>query len=179
MDHNNSAIIYVDFEINRRDLFRVNLDMAKWRLIVGFLVAAIPIAGISYFFIVIDAGDILLELSPLLIVTPLVAIGAQILRLHAVCRKFMATLPDSQRRIQYLFKSDMDGYDQTYGGSFTHVAWTDVFKAIEKPRYFAIYLNGLQAKIVPKRGFHVPSDIPMLRSILCAKLGAKAKVFSQ
>lgn len=31
MNINDITTIHVDFEINRRDFFRVNLDLAKWR----------------------------------------------------------------------------------------------------------------------------------------------------
>jgi hypothetical protein len=179
MNPRDVTTIYVDYEINRRDLFRMNLDLAKWRLFVGVLIAAIPIAGLSYFFLLIDEGEILLELSPLLIGAPLLAVGGQVLRLHAGCRKFVSQLPESHRRSQYLFQTEMDGFDRTCGESFAHVSWNDVLKAIEKPAYFVIQLNTIEARLVPKQGFHVPADIPMLRSILRAKLGARAKLFNE
>lgn len=179
MNLNDTTTIHVDFEINRRDLFRVNLDLAKWRLIAGLLVAAIPIVVLSYLFMLIDEGKLLLQLSPLFIGAPLVAIGGQVLRLHAACRKFVSRLPDSKRRFQYLFQAETDGYDLTNGESFSHVAWNDVLKAIEKPAYFVLYLNSLEASIVTKGGFHLPADIPMLRTLLRAKLGVRAKLSSQ
>lgn len=179
MNPNNATTIHVDFEVNRRDLFRVNLDLAKWRIMIGLVVAAIPIVGLSYFFILIDEGKILLQLSPLFIGMPLVAVGGQVLRLHAACRKFVSGLPDSQRRIHYLFQAETDGYDLTYGDSFSHVAWSDVLRVVEKPDYFVLYLNRFEATLVPKQGFHLPVDIPVLRNILSAKLGARAKLFSQ
>jgi len=165
--------IQVDFEVNRRDLFRANLDLAKWRLLLGLAVAAVPIVGLSYFFILIDEKTILLQLSPLFIGLPLASVGGQILRLHAFCRKFVAGLPDSQRRVQYLFQAEADGYDLTYGHSSSHVAWQDVLKAAEKPDYFVVWLNRYEAGIIPKRGFHRPAEIPEFRSILSAKLGPK------
>ena len=179
MNSNDNKSVYVDFEITRSDLFRVNLDLVKWRLIAGLLVAAIPIAGLSYFFLLIDEGKMLLQLSPLIIGAPLVAVGAQILRLRAACNKFVSTLPDSQRRAEYLFQAEMDGYDLSYGESFSHVAWNDVLKAIERPAYFVLYLNSFETRIVPKRGFHVPDDVQVLRSILWAKLGTRARILSQ
>lgn len=179
MNLNETTTIHVDFEINRRDLFRVNLDLAKWRLFAGLLLAAIPIVGLTYFFILIGEGKILLQLSPLFIGAPLLGVGGQVLRLHAACRKFVSQLPDSQRRFQYLFQAETDGFDRTYGESFDHVAWNDVLKAIEKPAYFVLYLNRFEARIVPKGGFHVPGDIPVLRSILHARLGARANLFRQ
>jgi hypothetical protein len=179
MNANDIPSIHVDFEIYHRDLFRVNLDQAKWRLILGLIVAAIPIVGLSYLFILIDERQMLFQLSPLVIATPLVAIGAQVLRLHVACRRFVSGLPESQRRFQYLFLAEGDGYDRTYGESFSHVAWKDVLKAIEKPGYFVFYLNRFEARIIPKRGFHLLADIPALRSILFAKLGTRAKLLSQ
>lgn len=179
MNVNDISTVHLDFEINRRDLFRVNLDLAKWRIVIGLFVAAIPIVGLSYLFILIDEKQTLLQLSPLFIAMPLVAVGGQVLRLHAGCSRFVSGLTESQRRFQYLFQAEGDGYDLTYGESFSHVAWKDVLKAIEKPGYFVLYLNRSEARLVPKSGFHLPADIPLLRSILCAKLGARAKLLSQ
>lgn len=170
--------IRVDCEVNPRDLFRANLDLAKWRLLLGFAIAAIPIVSLSYFFILIDEKKILLQLSPLFIGLPLASVGGQVLRLHAVCRKFVAALPDSQRRVQYQFQAETDGYDVIYGHSFSHVAWSDVLKAEEKPNYFVIYLNRFDAGFVPKKGFQKADDIPLLRSILATRLGLKAKLFT-
>ena len=178
MNPQDITTIHVDYEINR-DLFRVNLDLAKWRLITGLLVAAIPIAGLSYLFILIDEGNMLLQLSPLFIGAPLMALGGQVLRLHSACRKFVSALPASQRRFQYLFQAEGNGYDLTYGESFSHIAWKDVLKAIEKPAYFVFYLNRFEARIVPKAGFHLPAEIPALRNILSARLGTRAKLLSR
>jgi len=179
MNSNDVTAIHVDFEIDRRDLFRANLDLAKWRLIAMFFVMTILIVATSYLFLLINEGTILLQLSPLIIGAPLVAVGGHVLRLHSICRKFVSGLPDSQRRCHYLFQAETDGYDLTYGESFSHIAWKDVLKAIERPAYFVFYLNSLHARIVPKHGFHLREDIPMLRSILRAKLGAKARMLSQ
>jgi len=179
MNSNDVTAIHVDFEINRRDLFRASLDLAKWRLIASFFVITILVVPLSYLFLFINEGKILLQLSPLIIGVPLVTVGGQVLRLHAICRKFVSGLPDSQRRCHYLFQAETDGYDLTYGESFSHIAWKDVLKVIEQPAYFVFYSNSLQARIVPKHGFHLREDIPMLRSILRAKLGAKARILSQ
>ncbi|HWN10850.1 MAG TPA: YcxB family protein [Pyrinomonadaceae bacterium] len=177
MSANDTTSIQVDFEVNRRDLFRMNLDLAKWRILLGLAVAAIPIVGLSYFFVLIDEKKILLQLSPLFIGLPLASVGGQILRLHAICRKFVRGLPESQRRVQYRFQSETDGYDVTYGNSFSHVAWQDILKVEEKPAYFVLYLNRIEAGFVPKQGFHQSADIPVFRRILSAKLGLKAKLF--
>jgi len=179
MNPNHTTTVYVDFEINRRVMFRVNVELAKWRILIGLLVAAVPIVGLSYFFILIDEGKIFLQLSPLFVAMPLAAVGGQVLRLHAACRKYVSSLPESQRRVQYLFQAETDGYDLTYGESFTHVAWKDVLKAVEKPGYFVIYLSRFEIRFVPKGGFHLPADIPVLRSILWAKLGTRARLLNQ
>src|SRR6185295_16064095 len=178
MQTNAATTIHVDYEINRRDLFRVNLDLDKWRLLIGLIVSALPVIAGAYFFMLIDEKEILLQLSPLLAGLPFVAMGGQVLRLHAACRKFVSALPESQRRIQYLFQLETDGFDLTHGESFSHVAWNDVSKAIEKPAYFVLYRNRFQATIVPKEGFHSRAEVPTLRSVLRAKLGQKAELLS-
>ncbi len=45
MSSKNDTAIQVDFEVNRRDVFRTNLDLAKWRLLLGLAVAAISDRG--------------------------------------------------------------------------------------------------------------------------------------
>lgn len=171
--------VQVDFEIDRRDLFKANLDLAKWRILIGIVVAVILAVGLTYFFILIDEKKILLQLSPLFIGVPVVAVGGQVLRLHASCRKFVAGLPVSQRRFRYMFQAEADGYDLNCGESSSHVAWQDVLKVIEKPSYFLIYPNRFEARLLPMRGFHQPSDIPILRDILLSKLGPRAKLHVQ
>ena len=168
--------VHVDFEINCRDCFRVNLALAKWRIIIGLAVACVPIVVLGYFFLLIDEAKLFLQLSPLFVALPLFAVVGQILRLHAACRKYISGLPPSQRQFHYLFQTESDGYDVTCSGSFGHVAWGDVLKAIEKPAYFLLYLNRYDTSLVLKSGFHVASDINVLRSILCAQLGARARV---
>ena len=179
MNSNDVTAIHVDFEINRSDLFRANLDLSKWRLIAAFFVMTILIVATSYLFLLINEGIILLQLAPLIIAAPLVAVGGQVLRLNAICRKFVSELNESQRRCHYLFQAETDGYDLTFGESFSHIAWKDVLKVIERPACFVFYLNNFHIRIVPKHGFHLREDIPMLRSILRAKLGAKAKVLNR
>jgi YcxB-like protein len=121
----------------------------------------------------------LLQLSPLLIAAPLAAVGGQVLRLHSACRKFVSALPESQRRIQYSFHLETDGFDVACGESFGHVAWNDVSKAIEKPDYFVLHQNKFQAKVVPKEGFLLHADVATLRGVLRAKLGERARLLSQ
>ena len=173
-----ATAIQVDFEVNRRELFRMNLDLAKWRLLLGLGIALVPIVGLSYFLILIDRKELLLQLSPLFLGLPLASVGGQVLRLHAICRKFVRGLPESQRRVQYSFQSETDGYDVTYGHSFSHVAWQDILKVQEKPAYFVLYLNRIEAGFLPKQGFQQPAEIPVFRRILSDKLGVKAKLLS-
>ncbi|HEY0431207.1 MAG TPA: YcxB family protein [Pyrinomonadaceae bacterium] len=179
MQTNSATTIHVDYEINRRDLFRVNLDLDKWRLVIGLVVSAIPVVAGAYFFMLIDEKKMLLQLSPLLAGAPFVAVGGQVLRLHALCRKFVSSLPESQRRVQYFFQPETDGFDVTQGESFGHVAWTDVSKAIEKPAYFVLYRNRFDATIIPKDGFHSRAEVPTLRDVLRAKLGQRAELLNQ
>ena len=173
-----SGTVHVIFNVTHRDLFRMNFDLSKWRVLLGFVLALLPIVGLGYFFLLIDEKKILLQLSPLFLGLPLAVVGGQVLRLHASCRKLVAGLPDSQRRIEYFFRSDTDGYDLTYGHSSGHVAWQDVLRAQEMPAYFVIYLNRIEAGFVPKHGFQHPADIPVFRSILAAKLGVKANLLN-
>lgn len=179
MTSNDLSTIRIEFEVKHHEIFRMNLDLAKWRILLGLALAAVPIVSLTYFFVLIGETKILLQLSPLFIGLPLVAVGGQVLRLHAQCRKFVAGLPDAQRRVEYIFPPEGDGYDRKFGHSFSYVAWQDLLRVNEKPGHFVFYLNRFEAGFVPKHAFHRSSDIPILRSILAAKLGVRARLFSQ
>jgi hypothetical protein len=170
-----NKFIHVDFSIQTRDLFRANLGLAKIRLIVGLGFSLCLITGLVIFFLMIDEQLILLETSPLFVALPLVALGGQVLRLHALCRKYVSRLTESQRRMQYMFSADDDGYDVASGESFSHLSWDDVLKIIEKPTSFLIFLSPYDCQIIPKRGFHRAADIEVLRAIVRSSIGVKAK----
>ena len=141
---------------------------------LGVAFSVCLISGLMLLFLIIDEKAILMETSPLFIGLPLVAVGGQILRLHAACRKYVAGLTESQRRMQYAFYEHGDGYDVTSGESFSHVSWKDVLRLVERPRSLQIHLSKYDIRIIPKRGFHQGQDIGVLRSLLLASLGTKA-----
>ncbi len=169
-------MIHVDFSITQRDLFRVNLEMAKVRLSLGCALALLIMGGLTWFFWFIDELQFIFQLSALFIGVPLMGVVGQVLRLHAYCGKFFKSLPESQRRAQYLFQENSDGYDLTWGGSFSHILWQDLLKVVEKRDYFLIYINTFEARILLKKGFHQQSDIPLFRQIVGSRLGTKARL---
>jgi hypothetical protein len=171
-----NTIVHIDFSIETRDLFRANLSLAKVRLIFGVGFSICLILGLVILFIAIDEKAILLETSPLFVALPLVAVSGQILRLHAVCRKYVASLTETGRRTQYMFYDYGDGYDVASGESFSHISWNDVLRIVEKPNSLQIYLSKYDIRIIPKRGFHQTADIDILRSMLLSSIGARAKL---
>jgi hypothetical protein len=171
-------MIHVDFEITRHDLFTVNLNLVKWRLAVGVFIAIALILGLLYFFWLIGETPMFLQLSALFIGFPLLAVGGQLLRLRAECRRLINSMPEQQRRIQIEFQSGIDGFDVHSGASFSHIAWQDVTQVKELTDYFLIELNRYRQQIVPKRGFHQPSDIAVFRGLASTQLGAKTKLRS-
>ena len=167
--------VLVSFEIDRRDLFRANMDLSRWRFLAGIFAVLALVSSLGYFFFLIGEQNILLQTSPLFIGIPLLAVGGQVLRLHASARKFVASLSRSQRQIDYMFQANSDGYELTAGASFSHIAWKDVMKVVEKPLYFLIYRSRFEVGIVPKRGFR-SADIPLFREIVRSRLGRQAKL---
>lgn len=68
--------------------------------------------------------------------------------------------------------------DLTCGDSFSHIAWTDVSRVVERSLFFfLIYFNRYDAYIIPKRGFHQDSDTKPFKSIVRSKLGNKAMLY--
>ncbi len=175
MTHQEHSSVVVNVEIDHRDLFRAHLGLAKWRFLLGIVVIAVLSFAVIYFFLLIGEREILLQMSPLLIGVPLVALSGQILRMHATARKYVAALPEDQRQAQLRFDSSSDGYDVTCGSSSSHVAWKDISGISEKPSYFLIHQNRYEAGILPKRAFRA-ADIPAFRNIVQSRLGVRAQV---
>jgi len=168
------APVYIDFSLERGDLFRANLHMIENHLLMGIVILSLYSAGVVYMFVFLDELGMLVRLSPLFIGFPIMAVAGQVLRVHATCRKYFQSLPESQRRVSFMFTSNADGYDRQNGASFSHIAWSDVLKVVEQSVFFLIYFNRYQAHIIPKRGFHQDSDIPRFKSIVRSELGHKA-----
>jgi hypothetical protein len=170
--------VYIDFEIDKRTLFRANLGLAKWRLLAGIVIFTVFAALVVGFFWYVDEQLILWELSPLFLGAPLLSVGGQVLRLHATCRKFVASLPQDQRSIGYIFSTQNDGFDVSSGSSFGHVSWQDVTGITEKPSYILICKNPLEIRVLPKRAILQDSDLDVLRSIFKEKLGPRARLLN-
>jgi hypothetical protein len=178
MTPKNESIVLVNFQIDHRDIFRVSMELAKWRFLVGIIIIATLVFCLVYFFLLIGEQEILLKTSPLFIGVPLVGFGGQILRLHASARKYVSALSESQRQLQFMFDSTSGGYDLIRGASSSHIVWIDVLKVVEKPAYFLVYLNRFEVGILPKRGFR-PIDIPAFRDIVRSRLGVRAETRNQ
>lgn len=165
--------VHINFSLERGDLFTASLQILKHRLMIGIGIVVLAVAGLIYFFAIIDELGMLLQLSPLFIGFPILGIGGQLLRVHATCRRYFSSLSESQRQISYMFSSGADGYDLHHGDSFSHIAWTDVSKVVERSMFFLIYRNPYAIHLVPKRGFQEDSDILRFKSIVRSKLGNK------
>lgn len=73
------APVFAEFELDHRLVFRANFNLLKKRLLVGFVITALVITTVIYFFMLIGEQKILLQTSPLFIGLPLVAFGGQLL----------------------------------------------------------------------------------------------------
>src|SRR4030088_950002 len=96
MTINDDDIVRVNFEVNSRDFFRANMDLFRWRFVLGLVVVLGLTIPLVYLFIVIGEQRVLLQTSPLFIGMPLIVLGGPILRMHATARKYVAALPPSQ-----------------------------------------------------------------------------------
>ena len=167
--------IQLVFFLETRDLFRVSIDLFKWRLLLGLGVSLSMVSGLIVLFLWLDEKAILLQTSPLFIGVPLLAVGGQVLRLHAACRKYVSGLKDGQRRLQYSFFADHDGFDVICGESFNYVSWNDVFQIVERPKYFQIFLSRFDVRAIPKRVITDNTEIALLRKLFTSRLGSRAK----
>src|SRR5436309_10073899 len=139
MSSESVSSIHIDFSVEARDLFRASIDMAKLRLLLGLGFSLALITGLVIFFVTIDEKLILLQTSPLFIGIPLLAVGGQVLRMHAACRKYVCSLSPSQRRMRYWFSEAADSYDVASGDSTGRISWNDVLKVVETQKYILIF----------------------------------------
>jgi len=176
LSNRENAALQIEFSIDARDMFRASIDMAKLRLLLGLGFSLALITGLFIFFIIIDEELILIQTSPLFIGIPLFAVGGQVLRMHAVCRKYVSGLSSLQRRVRYTFRYESDSYEVASGESSSRISWNDVLKAVEKRKYFLIFLNKFQIQLIPKAAIQGTEQAALLRQMLLAKLGAGAKL---
>ena len=170
-----SAIVTAEYEVNHRLIFRAHLSLYKWRFGIALLITASMIASLIYFFLLIGEREILWQTSPLFIGVPLVGLFGQLLRLHATSRKYVSSLPLSQRDVRYAFRADAGAYEVQFGESYSLMAWADHLKVLEKSAYFLLFHNRYNASIIPKSAFE-PNGISVFRRILKLHLGDRAHV---
>jgi len=170
------SVIHIDVSLKVRDLFLANLVLARFRLLLGLALSLTLVSALVITFVLIDEKQILLQTSPLFVGFPLFAVGAQILRLHGSCRKYVANLTPAQRRTSYMFSNDADGFDLSSGDSFAHISWNDVSRIVEKRRYLFIFLNKFDARVVPIEALEGPNELDGLRKIFSSKLGSRAQL---
>src|ERR1700737_1309606 len=97
MGNEENAAINIDFSAARGDFFCASINLAKTRFFLGLGFCLALVAGLVIFFLIIDEKVILVQTSPLFIGMPLAAVGGQVLRMHAVCRKYVSSLSSLQR----------------------------------------------------------------------------------
>jgi len=170
--------VQINVTIELGDYFRAYLDASKTRLAVAAGIVVCFIAALTYFFVLIGEQHILLQLSPLFIALPLVAIAGQILRWHASYRKLLADLSDSEKNILYIFHERGDGFDMVEGKNSAHLSWETVRAVVERSRYFRFVLNRYQSLIISKKFLRTESDARLMREIIRSHLGARARLLN-
>ena len=169
-------VLKVEVTIELKDYFHAYFDAAKTKLIIACLIVAVVIGALTYFFILIGEQKILWQLSLLFFGLPIVVIAAQFLRVHAEFRKYLRDLSATEKHICYMFQENGDGFDIVLGKSFSHVAWENVRQVIERTRHFRFVLNKYESIIIPKRFLLDSSDEALMKKVIVAKMGHKAKL---
>ena len=172
----NEKTVQVDGTIDLKDYFHAYFDAAKTKLIIASLAVVLLIAGLTYFFLLIGEREILWQLSPLFFGVPIVAIVGQFLRVHASYRKYIKDLSESEKNVLYLFSESGDGFDMVRGKNFGHMAWENVRKVIERPRYFRFVLNKYDSIIIPKKFLASGSDERIMKEIIASRVGNRFKL---
>jgi len=179
MSNKPATSVQIDFMVNVGDLFRANLALAKARLLLGLGFSLMLVAGLIIIFLTINEKVILVQTSPLFIGLPLVAVGGQLLRMHATCRKYVSSLSPPQRLMRYVFSDAADWFEVRSGESFGRIGWADVWKIAERPRYFLIFISKYDVCVIPKLALANTKELNLFRRILTAKLGSRTELLAQ
>jgi hypothetical protein len=169
--------VHLEYTVNARDIFRATIGLAKVRLVAGLAVSLCLIIAVALFFVTIDEEKIMIQTSPLFIAMPLLAVGGQVLRLHATCRKYVASMSPRQRLMQYVI-SEKAGIEIRSGDSFGCLSWGDIMKVVERPGHFLVYVNKYDIRVISKGTLTDPKELNLLRRILASKLGSRTKLLS-
>jgi hypothetical protein len=178
MTEPSNRTLQIDATIELGDYFRAYLDASKFRLMIGCLIVISFIAALSYFFVLIGEQRILLQLTPLFVGFPLVALAGQLLRAHAAYRKYLADLTDTEKQVSYIFREQADGFDIVNGKNFGHLSWDTVRQVIERSRYFRLVLNRYESLIVSKKFLRSQNDMLLMRHIIRSHVGDRARLLS-
>ena len=168
--------VHLSFSVEFSDLFLPNLDLVKFRLLLSLGIGVSFVAVIVWIFLRLGEGPMLFETAPLFIVFPLFASVVPILRTYSMSRKFVSRLSSSQRQVRYTFSEQANGYEVAFGNSFSHIAWSDVSKIVEKHRYFVFFHCGREVRIIPKRTLLRAEDLESLRAIFFSNLKDRARL---
>lgn len=168
--------VHLSFSVEFSDLFLPNLDLLKFRLLLSLGIGVSFVAVMVWIFLRLGEGPILFETAPLFIVFPLFASVVPILRTYSMSRKFVSRLSASQRQVRYTFSEHANGYEVAWGNSFSHIAWSDVSKIVEKQRYFVVFHGGREMRIIPKRTLLRAEDLESLRAIFSSNLKDRARL---
>jgi len=166
------------YRTEARDLFRASMGVAKFRILLGLALTSVLIAGLVTFFLAINEERILVQTSPLFIGLPLLALGGQVLRLHAMSRRYVSSLSSTQRRKWFQISDLADGIQVGCGESAAHIAWNDIRKITEKRHNFLVFMNKYDIRLIPKAAIQDGDQLRSLRTILAAKLGPRAQLLS-
>ena len=176
--HPDKVAIEIEFVLEPSDLFRAGLRLARTRILFGLAFSLTFIAGLIIFLLVLDEAKILLQTSPLFVGIPLLAVGGQILRLHASCKQYVRSLPTSQRRVRYSFSTTADSFHVASGESSGIISWNDVMKVVEDRKRFLFYLNKFDARLIPKRALRQADRLVLLRQVVLSRLANRAQLLT-
>jgi len=176
MSGRDDKTVHLSLSVEFSDLFVPNLNLVKFRLLLSLGIGVSFVAVMVWIFLRLGEGPMLFETAPLFVVFPLFASVVPILRTYSMSRKFVSRLSSSQRQVRYTFSEPANGYEVAFGDSFSHIAWSDVSKVVEKHRYFVFFHFGREVRIVPKRTLQRAEDLESLRAIFFSNLGNRAKL---
>lgn len=172
----NQNVLKLDFTIQPADLFRASIKVARTRIILGFAFSLAFISGLVLFFLIIDEKVILAQTSPLFVGIPLLAVGGQLLRLHASCKQYVRSLPVAQRHMSYSFPATDQSFQVASGDSFSSISWVDVMKVVEDRERFLFFFNKFDVRVIPKNAFPSADSIVPFRQLLLSRLDKRVSL---
>lgn len=127
--------------------------------------------------IVYQTGSILSITQPLVLTVGVILLGLlyALTRISLWWRSKRIFTSDKLLHQDQLYRFSTDGIYYTTTSGTGNIGWSDIYKVVETPKYFYIYVGKLRSLVIPKASMTSPSDITDLRELIVSRVDSKIR----